>query len=237
MMSENDNGERKVVTSLRDLPQAIEPPRDLWAGIEARIVAERQGTADQGAGVDASAGAHDTGSHNGGLHNDGPHNNKVVDLDRRRSSSTRHVSRLRWMAAAAVIAALAVGMWIGRSVLPTVRPITGPAGGTNTTAGLSEANDGASALQAAYISDPKYRKEREALMKSLQAKLATLPPDSRAKVISSLATIHKSMQDLEAALGKDPSNALLQELLVDTYQDEMRVLTTVHEAGDSGEGI
>jgi hypothetical protein len=45
------------------------------------------------------------------------------------------------------------------------------------------------------------------------------------------------MQDLEAALGKDPSNALLQELLVNTYQDEMRVLTTVHEAGDAGEGI
>jgi hypothetical protein len=45
------------------------------------------------------------------------------------------------------------------------------------------------------------------------------------------------MQDLEAELGKDPSNALLQELLVNTYQDEMRVLTTVHEASDAGEGI
>jgi hypothetical protein len=26
-------------------------------------------------------------------------------------------------------------------------------------------------------------------------------------------------------------------LLVNTYQDEMRVLTTVHEASDAGEGI
>ena len=45
------------------------------------------------------------------------------------------------------------------------------------------------------------------------------------------------MQDLEAALGKDPTNALLQELLLNTYQDEMRVLTTVHEASESGKGI
>jgi hypothetical protein len=98
-------------------------------------------------------------------------------------------------------------------------------------------SDGAAAFQAAYIADPKYREQRAALVKSLEAKLASLPPDSRAKVLSSLATIQKSKQDLEAALGKDPSNALLQELLVNTYQDEMRVLTTVHEASDAGEGI
>ena len=93
------------------------------------------------------------------------------------------------------------------------------------------------ALQAAYIADPKYREQRAALVKSLEAKLASLPPDSRAKVMSSLEAIRKAKQDLEAALGKDPSNALLQELLVNTYQDEMRVLTTVHEASDSGRGI
>ena len=218
MNNANDNGEHKVVTSLRDLPQSIAPPRELWAGIEASITAERKAT-----GADASA------TSNG---------NTVTDLAGRRSSSARQFSRLRWMAAAAVIAALAVGMWIGRSVLPTTRPITGPVEGASTTAGLPpKVTDGAAALQAAYISDPKYRKQRAALVKSLEAKLASLPPDSRAKVISSLATIHKSMQDLEAALGKDPSNALLQELLVNTYQDEMRVLTTVHEASDAGQGI
>ena len=203
MNNANDNGERKVVNSLRELPTAVQPPRDLWAGIEARIVAEGHIAA-------ADAGA------------------------RKRAGS--NLSRLRWMAAAAVVAALAVGMWVGRSVLPTTRPITSP--GAGTTATLPNINnDGAAALQAAYIVDPKYRKQREALAKSLEAKLASLPPDSRTKVISSLATIHKSMQDLEAELGKDPSNALLQELLVNTYQDEMRVLTTVHEASDAGEGI
>jgi hypothetical protein len=55
--------------------------------------------------------------------------------------------------------------------------------------------------------------------------------------MASLATISKAKQDLESALGKDPGNALLQELLVNTYQDEMRVLTDVHEASDAGKGI
>jgi hypothetical protein len=202
MNNANDNGERKVVNSLRDLPTAVQPPRDLWAGIEARIVAEGHIAADAGT--------------------------------RKRAGS--NLSRLRWMAAAAVVAALAVGMWVGRSVLPTTRPITSPGTSTSITFTLPT-NDGTAALQAAYFADPKYRKQREALGISLGAKLDSLPPESRTKVISSLATIHKSIQDLEAELGKDPSNALLQELLVNTYQDEMRVLTTVHEASDAGEGI
>ena len=203
MNNANDNGERKVVSSLRDLPAAVQPPRDLWAGIEARIVAEGHiAVADPGT--------------------------------RKRAGS--NLSRLRWMAAAAVVAALAVGMWVGRSVLPTTRPTTSPRMSTSITFTLPT-NDGTAALQAAYFADPKYRKQREALVISLEAKLDSLPPESRTKVISSLATIHKSIQDLEAELGKDPSNALLQELLVNTYQDEMRVLTTVHEASDAGEGI
>jgi N-acyl-D-aspartate/D-glutamate deacylase len=205
MTNANDNDERKIVSSLRDLPTSVRPPRDLWAGIEARIVAE------------GHIAAADAGT-------------------RKRAGS--NPSRLRWMAAAAVVAALAVGMWVGRSVLPTTHQlITSPGEGTSATVTPPRTNDGAAALQAAYIVDPKYRKQREALVKSLEAQLVSLPPESRAKVISSLATIHKSMQDLEAELGKDPSNALLQELLVNTYQDEMRVLTTVHEASDAGEGI
>ena len=93
------------------------------------------------------------------------------------------------------------------------------------------------ALDVAYVPDPRYERDRAALMRSLQARLAALPPPARAKVMASLAAIHRAKEDLENALGKDPGNALLQELLVNTYQDEMRVLTDVHEAGDAGRGI
>ena len=207
MKDANDDGERKI-RSLRDLPQEIQPPRDLWAGIQARISAE------QGSG---SAGPKPVGG---------------------RSSFFARPGTTRWLALAAMIAALAVGVWIGRFGLTSGPRPTGPttAQTSNGTGNLVD-NAGARALQAAYMSDPKYRQERAALVKSLEAKLATLPPETREKVLGSLATIHKSMQDLEAALGKDPTKALLQELLRNTYQDEMRVLTTVHEASDAGKGI
>ena len=87
------------------------------------------------------------------------------------------------------------------------------------------------------MNDPRYERQRAALLRSLQAQLAAMPPDTRAKVTASLATIEKAKEDLEQALGKDPGNALLQELLINTYQDEMRVLTDVHEASEPGRGI
>jgi len=203
----NHGNGEQKVTSLRDLPREIEPSRDLWAGIEAAI-----------ARTDAASPT-------------------PVRLQR------FSPARVRWLAAAATIAALAVGVWIGRTLLPGTGTITAPVGPHSTTTAQSNTppethmTDGATAVQAAYLSDPKFRQQRAALVKSLEDKLATLPPDSRQKVISSLATIHKSIQDLEGALGKDPTNALLQELLLNTYQDEMRVLTTVHEASDAGKGI
>jgi hypothetical protein len=203
MSNANDNLNGRKVSSLRDLPRSIEPPRDLWAGIEAKIAAERAPT--------------------------------VAEAPARRVSH----ERLRWLAAAAVIAALAIGVWIGRSFLPTGNPVAPqvarnpPPPVIHTTA----EQPAVTAIQAAYFADPKFREQREALEKSLETKLATLPPQTRNKVLASLAAINKSKQDLEEALGKDPTNALLEELLLNTYQDEMRVLTTVHEASDAGRGI
>jgi len=206
------NGERKI-SSLRDLPLDIAPPRDLWQGIEARIGAEsRAGQPGEGRGR----------------------------LEEQRRFGRQ--ARLRILALAAMIAALAVGIWIGRAVLPG--PGAQPAGG-----GLSASNPKPPAQQAPqpptelsgmrpdYFLDARFNRQRAQLVKGLEARLAALPPESRAKVVHSLQVISDSKRELEAALGKDPSNALLQELLVNTYQDEMRVLTAVHEAGSSGEGI
>ncbi|HLY52133.1 MAG TPA: hypothetical protein VKQ31_03900 [Steroidobacteraceae bacterium] len=136
-------------------------------------------------------------------------------------------AQLRWLALAAAVGCIAIGVWIGRSALP--------GGAQPPLASRSPAAEGA--VPIAWVSDPRYRREHDALLKGLGAQLASLPPASRDKVVTSLAAIDKAKQELETALGKDPSNALLQELLVNTYQDEMRVLTDVHEAGNAGKGI
>jgi hypothetical protein len=145
----------------------------------------------------------------------------------------RSAPRLRWLAAAAMVACLAMGVWIGRSLLPG-----GPAGGVPPIADRTPVPSLApTAFDAAYVSDPRYERQRRALVRALQERLAALPPPTRAKVSASLAAVEKAKKDLEQALGQDPGNALLQELLINTYQDEMRVLTDVHEASDSGRGI
>src|SRR6267378_243891 len=199
-MSGTRGGDERKVSSLRELSPAIEPARDLWPQIEARINAERR----------AAPGARGAQPH--------PVRTRAVPL--------------RWLAAAAVVASVAVGVWIGRSLLPAARPGTGVASALNASRGTPATVDAPTALDVTYISDPRYQRDRAALMRSLQARLSALPPPVRAKVMASLAAIRRAKDDLESALGKDPGNALLQELLVNTYQDEMRVLTDVHEASD-----
>jgi hypothetical protein len=204
-MSGTRGGDERKVSSLRELSPAIEPARDLWPQIEARINEERR----------TAPGA--------------------------RAAQPRPVRAravpLRWLAAAAVVASVAVGVWIGRSLLPAARPGAGVESPLSASRATPATADAPTALDVAYVSDPRYQRDRAALMQSLQARLAALPPPARAKVMASLAAIHRAKQDLQNELGKDPGNALLQELLVNTYQDEMRVLTDVHYAGDAGRGI
>ena len=182
------------IKSLRDLPQGLEPGRDLWPQIEAQLAApgSRTGVAVTGGGA-------------------------------RRAPPVR----LRWLAAAAMVGSVAVGVWIGRSVLP----------GAAQSPLAAASHPATGTVPTAWVTDPRYLRQHDALVQSLGAQLASLPPASRAKVLASLATIDKAKRDLEDALGKDPGNALLQELLVNTYQDEMRVLTDVHEASVAGKGI
>ncbi|MGH8298331.1 MAG: hypothetical protein ACRES6_03470 [Steroidobacteraceae bacterium] len=140
---------------------------------------------------------------------------------RRRRPQMMHIAAL-----AAVLAAVVVGASIDRWILSPARP-------TPPTAAVPVSGS-AGGVKVAYVTDPRYLHEREALLRSLNARLARLPPPTREKVLQSLATIHQSMKQIQQALGREPGNALLQELLIDTYQDEMQVLSTVQEASGGG---
>ena len=130
-------------------------------------------------------------------------------------------------ALAAVLAAVVVGISLDRWVLSPA-PVSPPSAAAH---GGGSADRG---IPVAYVTDPRYLHERAELLRSLNSRLAKLPPASRQKVLDSLATIHQSMRDIQQALGREPGNALLQELLIDTYQNEMQVLSTVQEASGGG---
>jgi hypothetical protein len=215
------DGSKRKVGSLGELARNVAPPRDLWPSIAAQISA-----ADASPGVPAS--------------------------ERRRLRPTG----MQWAALAAVVSALAIGIWLGRSVLPSTGPVgeqalnrrvpqnqtESPPASRPATEGLyasspNSATVDPSSVPASFVTDPRYTMQRAALIQGLEAQLKTLPPDTQQKVATSLATIRTSIQELQDAIGKDPANALLQELLVNSYQDEMRVLTAVHEAGGVSGGI
>jgi hypothetical protein len=221
------DGAKRSISSLRDLSQDVAPPRDLWPSISAQI--NEQGTPSA----------------------------------RNRGRSRLLPTGMQWAALAAVVSALAVGLWLGRSVLPAnggqspvnVATNGGPAtvnGSANVganqqgsatpapgdaTPGGTQPNGGQQVLASSFVTDPRYTMQREAMVRELEGQLKGLPVETQQKVAASLTTIRASMKDIQAAMGRDPANALLQELLVNTYQDEMRVLTAVHEASDAGEGI
>jgi hypothetical protein len=120
---------------------------------------------------------------------------------------------------AAGIALLGVGFLIGRQTPDALAPATQPM------------------LAVSFEPGESYQKARAAQLEQLPARLAALSPESRRQVLASLETLRRSLDEIRKALGEDPANLLLQSMLVNTYQEEMRVLTTVNEAGSAGQEI
>jgi hypothetical protein len=131
--------------------------------------------------------------------------------------------RSRWLPAvgmAAAVALVSVGVFIGRSITPPPIQIVA---GTPTERSAEQT--------LAIARDENYRKERGVLLAEVEKRLAAMPEDERAKVSASLLTLRRSISEIEAQLGHDPANALLQELLVSSCQEEMRALTAVRDSG------
>ncbi len=131
--------------------------------------------------------------------------------------------RAFWMPAAgmaAAVALVAIGVLIGRGFAPDT-------GALQASAPVTGNPD----IRPAALRDANYRQQRDALLAQVNDRLETMPAPEREKVAASLATLRRSISEIESALGRDPANALLQELLVNSCQEEMRALTAVRDAG------
>ncbi len=180
----NDGRNRRVVQALHELPQALEPPRDLWPDI-ARALAEQA-----------------------------PQQRQIGLRGQRRVLASL----------AASLALIALGVLLGRGL---------PLQNEGVVASAGVTSDATPFLRTALRADPRLAALRTDLLSQAEQRLSAMSPQERAKVVASLAALRRSMAEIEAAMGREPANALLQELLVDTYQEEMRVLAAV--AGDRQE--
>jgi hypothetical protein len=79
-----------------------------------------------------------------------------------------------------------------------------------------------------------YMNARAELDKRFQERLATLPPADRAKVEKNLADLRHAADEISATLAQHPSDPLLQDLLMSTYQSELQLLANVSELPTAG---
>ncbi len=80
---------------------------------------------------------------------------------------------------------------------------------------------------AGYKLGEDYSKARAQLDLAFEQRLALLPPAAREKVEHNLADIRAAAREISSTLAEHPTDPLLHELLMSTYQSELQVLADV----------
>jgi hypothetical protein len=84
------------------------------------------------------------------------------------------------------------------------------------------------------ILDAGYEAARRQLAADIEQRLAGMPDSARLKLEANLAEMHRAAQEINAALARQPGDPLLEELLLNTYQDELGVLASVNQLTSTG---
>ena len=80
---------------------------------------------------------------------------------------------------------------------------------------------------SSYNLGPDFQDARNSLAARLEMEMERLPADARADIQENLDVIHNAIIEINKALAEEPDNALLQELLLRTYHDELALMQKV----------
>lgn len=78
-----------------------------------------------------------------------------------------------------------------------------------------------------YHLGPEFVDARASLASGLDGKLERLPPETRVAVEQNISEIRAAIGEINQALANQPDNALLQELLLDAYREELTLMKKV----------
>lgn len=126
-----------------------------------------------------------------------------------------------WLAQAAAVIALVAASSLITYTLTVEEPDVSPVA-TNTGLRLAPASFGGD-----YQLGADYQLARVGLRARLEEELERLSPEARAEIEENLAIIQGAIEEINAALEKEPDNVLLQELLLNTYRDELMMMRHV----------
>jgi hypothetical protein len=132
----------------------------------------------------------------------------------------------RWQQLAAgvllMIATSATTYFLTRESLQNEAPVIAQQSATPLLSAMP-ASFGAESLSAGYF------KARAALDTEFEQRIAALPPATRAKLESDLADLRRAANEIATTLAQHPSDPLLQDLLMSTYQSELQLFANVNE--------
>ncbi len=78
-----------------------------------------------------------------------------------------------------------------------------------------------------YVLGPDYQDARNSLRAQFDEKLESLTPEAKAEVVRDIDAIRSVIEEINRALSNDPDSALLQELLLSTYQEELSLMMKI----------
>lgn len=84
-----------------------------------------------------------------------------------------------------------------------------------------------------YELGAEFMDARESLASRLEDELDRLPPQTRSEVRQNIVRIRAAIHEIKLALAEQPDNALLQELLVSMYREELTVMRRVEGLASS----
>lgn len=137
-----------------------------------------------------------------------------------------HFSRSRWLQLAAGVLLLLATSFI--TFVITRQSL-------QQDAAVQVANEPTPALNAMPASfgpdalGAEYLQARSDLNQRFEERIKTLPPSMRAKLERNLADLRHAANEISATLAEHPSDPLLQDLLMSTYQSELQMLADVSE--------
>lgn len=185
MTATGTDATNRLEEALGRVPRSVEPARDLWPAIEARI-------------------------------------------DARVASRPNGPRRYAWQAAAAVLLVVASSILTASLVRRDLSRVALVE--DHATHGLvAPVPSRPAAFRPGYALDPGYMAAREQLSDLLASRLGALPASARQKLEANLAEIRRASAEINAALALQPGDPLLEELLLNTYQDELAVLASASQ--------
>jgi hypothetical protein len=212
-------GARATVDFLRSLrvqaerlPEAIEPDRDLWPGIRARMApAPLAPVAAPARDETMQVGASPAGRR---IAPGAPGSDRLSGWPR--------LAAPQWAALAAAAMFLVVGSaTITAWMMGAAAPADGSAGAETT---LGDPSASGVALDAALPPEARYAVQIEQLLWTLYENRESLDPDTVTTIETNLRVIDRAIRTAREALNEDPGHAGLSRMLDSSYRRKLELL-------------